>query len=486
MGSSIHISVFPRSGAELGSMRPRRKQFEAISFRLEMERVVDDAMDGDQVDPNAIIGTATDMQMLPLSKGVTSLKKFDVWGCSKITDVGIAKVAAGQPSLRALCIARCTRVTDQGFLALLERCAAARAVDICGCTQITEASVTKIFGTCPKLRSLNLGGLKNIDESKFDLAPGSMQTLQALNLCGSSATDHVIDKIAFASPNILYLDLMGCRRLSDRGMESIATSLTQLQALNIQGARYVTDEGLCKVAQGCKLLRAVAAGNNSNITDGGVDALVRGNTLVHLDLRNCNKLTDKVLESLSKAGMEGLETLNLETSIVEQKEENVEDGGIYTPPAFTDRSLRTLFSGCAGLTGLSLAGRVVSFQSMQDLAKKCTSLQFLSLSKCEGLDADGFKAVCSGCSELSAINLAWCKNLDDEDALTVLQDVSADRPDMDSVLVLLPQGDETENPEVKMMKIRAAMGVPVQFQVQKLMQSSAELMMEKLWHWSSS
>ena len=49
MGSSIHISVFPRSGAELGSMRPRRKQFESISFRLEMERVVDDAMDGDQV-----------------------------------------------------------------------------------------------------------------------------------------------------------------------------------------------------------------------------------------------------------------------------------------------------------------------------------------------------------------------------------------------------------------------------------------------------
>ena len=50
---------------------------------------------------------------------------------------------------------------------------------------------------------------------------------------------------------------------------------------------FVTISHFGRVAQGCKLLRAVAAGNNSNITDGGVDALVRGNTLVHLDLRNC-------------------------------------------------------------------------------------------------------------------------------------------------------------------------------------------------------
>eukprot|EP00656_Telonema_subtile_P057779 TRINITY_DN9585_c0_g2_i5.p1 TRINITY_DN9585_c0_g2~~TRINITY_DN9585_c0_g2_i5.p1 ORF type:complete len:768 (+),score=240.70 TRINITY_DN9585_c0_g2_i5:93-2396(+) len=480
--SSIQISVMPRNGPEFVLMWRRRKQIMSLSFRREMEAVLELAKDGDQLDPSAIMGSLTDTHLMPLMGGITSLKALDLWGCGKVTDMGISKLAAGQPRLKVLCLARCTRITDRGFLALLERCAEAKAVDLCGCVELTEVSVLKMLVVCKKIKTLNLGGVTKLNENHFELTPNSLPALQSISLCGSGVTDKILAQIVQAAPNLVYLDLMGCRRLGDASMHSIASSLHNLTALNVQGARNITDEGVCRLAQGCKLLRGVALGNNDNVTDGGVDALVRGSSLVHLDLRNCKRITNNILESIGAAGSEGLQTLNLSTTTVESTEDNIDEGDIYTPATFSERSLKSLFAGCPALTGVNLGGRVLTSQSLHALAAKCPNLQFVSLVRCEGVDPSALRAICSGCASLTALNLDGCVGISDDEAVSVL----SEHPELDALLLLLPAGDEIENPEMLHMKIEASMGVPVNFQVTKLMQSDAEALMEQLWKWAKS
>ena len=49
MHSSVRVSLMPRNAREMGMLWHRRKQMDSLSFRMEMELVVDEAMDGDQV-----------------------------------------------------------------------------------------------------------------------------------------------------------------------------------------------------------------------------------------------------------------------------------------------------------------------------------------------------------------------------------------------------------------------------------------------------
>lgn len=141
-------------------------------------------------------------------------------------------------------------------------------------------------------------------------------------------------------------------------MNAIAATLPNLTALNIQGARQVTDSGIVKLAQSCKMLRGVALGNNDNITDGAVDALVRGSSLVHLDLRNCKRLTNDILECIARSQKPPeLQTLNLQTTLTESTPEAADDeDDVYTPAAFNERSLIGLFKAATELTGINLGG----------------------------------------------------------------------------------------------------------------------------------
>eukprot|EP00658_Telonema_sp_P-2_P077786 TRINITY_DN7126_c0_g2_i2.p1 TRINITY_DN7126_c0_g2~~TRINITY_DN7126_c0_g2_i2.p1 ORF type:complete len:494 (+),score=124.32 TRINITY_DN7126_c0_g2_i2:157-1638(+) len=485
--SSVQIAAMPRSGHDLVLMWPRRKQLVSLSFRSEMEQVVESAIDGDQVDTSAIYGSLTDTHLMPLSSGVTSLKALDLWGCSKVTDMGISKLAAGQPRLKVLCMSRCNKVTDRGFLSLLERCYDAKAVDLSGCSELSEASITKLLLTCKKVKTLNLSGISKLNPKDFSAIPAnSLPTLQCISLCGSAITDKILAKIVSAAPNLVFLDLAGCSRISDAGMNAIANSLPNLTALNIQGVRQLTDDGICRVAQCCKVLRGVAMGNNDNFTDGGIDALVRGTSLVHLDLRNCKRLTSSILESIASAGSEGLQTLNLSTTLIESSLDRADEDEVYTPPILTEQGLQVLFSGCRCLSGINLGGRAIGPKTLPALAQYCPNLEHLSVARCQGVDGSGVQAVLRSCAHLRAVNLEGCEGISDDEAADVCHQAMQANPELDNLLVKFPTDAYVENPQILHMKIEAAMGVPPRFQLSKIMQSDAEALMEQLWNWAKS
>ncbi len=182
-------------------------------------------------------------------------------------------LASRMPNLTALALRSApTKYSDVESLAKLDKLQGLFLVD-CG---LKDLSLEKL-GMMKELRGLNLSANPEITDRGVAWLSGLSQ-LMSISLEGSSVSDDA------------------CRKLSR------ITSLSSVQLSNT----YVSDEG-CKWLAKLPSLEMLDL-SKTRVGDGGLDALKSCKTLKSLNVRNCERMTNEGLSSLSK--IKSLETCN--------------------------------------------------------------------------------------------------------------------------------------------------------------------------------
>jgi len=469
--NTVSLEVLPTSGREFGLIAmTRRKQLQEVSFKAELEDLMEEAIDGDVVDAGAICGTVTDAELSLLSKGCSMLRRLDLWGCSHCTDIGIARVASGGPKLRVLNLGRLHQLTDGGLRPLIAACQSLQSVDLSGCTQVSVGSVVSLLENCQNLQALHIGGLRDLSGEQLSLSPGCAVRLRAVNMCGCThMRDSFVSQLTVAAPNLMLLDFQGSRSITDNTLQYLSTRVPGLAAINLAGCTGITDDGLEQLAAGCRGLQAVSLANISTIGDTGVDALLRGCSLAFLSVKNCTELTDYSLEAVAK-GCPNLNNLDVEITTVEAN------------PAFSEAAFCKVFASCPALQGFNCGGRVITDAVLEKLAQNCPNLLHLAVHQCHSITAEGVQAILAGCPSIEALDLDGCLGVDSDDLMN-LDELGAVEEQLKAFV--LPDSHSVEAIDVAVLKKQLAMGVPPAYQQKKLTQSGVETMMEKIWSWSA-
>jgi len=96
-----------------------------------------------------------DQALLHISQGLFHLRSLSVCACN-ITDEGLCKLIRTAHDLDTLNIGQCNKLTDKTLILISERLKHLTSIDLYGCTKITTVGLERIM-QLPSLATLNLG-----------------------------------------------------------------------------------------------------------------------------------------------------------------------------------------------------------------------------------------------------------------------------------------------------------------------------------------
>ncbi|KAJ3267451.1 hypothetical protein HK104_005875 [Borealophlyctis nickersoniae] len=235
------------------------------------------------------LGAVTHITLEAIATHCRKLKSFNVSHCKNINSVGMRLVAHGCPDLRELQISRCTTLDDETLLHV---------------------------ATLSNLQHLNASYCNFTDTGFRHLASNPPRTTTHLNLTGtaSSLTSETLTLIAATHPNLTTLELSGGRLLSDISLASLVATCPHLTQLDLEECTLITDATLLALAASpcAATLTTLCLSYCDNITDTGVTHLLEHCTqLAHIELDNCNRVTDAVLDYIARNRPEKLADLEV-------------------------------------------------------------------------------------------------------------------------------------------------------------------------------
>lgn len=190
----------------------------------------------------------------------------------------------------------CPKVTDDSVSQLCASCPELRKVNLSGCKRLTDVTA-KALAALRRLAFLDItrcafsdGGLTAVA-----LSAGACDNLAHLNLYAvSTYTDKSFACVGVLS-RLTFLDVCGSQSLTDRALLEIAEGCGLLSYLNLSWCTKLTDVGLCAVGEGCPLLELLSVHGNRNVTNRFVSTLAahnRGPRLKTLDVNGCVGVTE--------------------------------------------------------------------------------------------------------------------------------------------------------------------------------------------------
>uniref|UniRef100_T1J4F5 Uncharacterized protein n=1 Tax=Strigamia maritima TaxID=126957 RepID=T1J4F5_STRMM len=97
----------------------------------------------------------SDQALTHVSQGLFTLRSLSMSACH-ISDEGLLRIARTVPELNTLNVGQCHRITDRSLIAISENLTGLQSIDLYGCTKITTVGLERIM-QLPQLNSLNLG-----------------------------------------------------------------------------------------------------------------------------------------------------------------------------------------------------------------------------------------------------------------------------------------------------------------------------------------
>lgn len=237
------------------------------------------------------------------------------------------------------------------------------------CSGISDTGVSKLAKACPALEILDLKGCINVGE----FGDNALKDLGAF--CG----------------NLKYLDLTGCKRVEDAGLRSLAVGCTGLEYLSFSNCVGVTGVGFKALCKNSRNMRTLVLRGCTQLSDTECEHLhgsVLRNTLTHLDVSGCARITDRGIATIAQALGSRLKTLCL-SGCNASDSAAVAIGRLLTDlreldmsrcPRVSDASVHTLACTVSGLYSLKLDGDPkVSVQAL--LSHIGTNVKFASMAK---------------------------------------------------------------------------------------------------------
>uniref|UniRef100_K7E2C9 Uncharacterized LOC103101858 n=1 Tax=Monodelphis domestica TaxID=13616 RepID=K7E2C9_MONDO len=218
------------------------------------------------------------------------------------TDLGVLALAEGVSSLQGLSINGC-QITDKAIRTLVKKHGnSLNKLEVFGCHALTARCVSCLALSCPHLRTLNIGRVPKITEVSFAKILGNLRKVTALNVAGlEMVKDQIVHLIVTKCRNLDCLVLSSCSGVTDVSLLEISTYLRKIRNLDVSGCKKVTDIGVQALARSCHQLQYLDL-SSTGASKRGVSLLASycHGTLECVKLSFCKEITLDVVRKLCK------------------------------------------------------------------------------------------------------------------------------------------------------------------------------------------
>ncbi|CAA7050457.1 unnamed protein product [Microthlaspi erraticum] len=287
-----------------------------------------------------------------------------------VLDSAIISLSSNLPGLLKIDVTGNSLMTDKSLISLSENCVLMREVIICDCQGISSDGIEFLLRNSKNLESLavNFIGFA-LEESFSSDAFVYARRLSELDLSGSIISVEFLRSIADAELPLKKLNLSCCKGLDFDGILYLVSKCQTLVELNLRGSNFLTDEMVAKLVVFLRCLTSVNLSWCSKLT--GVSFFNIVETCVAIKYVKM-KMTSFGVEETSK-----------EVDIIK-----------------------------SGLKSLHISGN----QSLRDeciekISRHCPFLETLELEGCTAITGDGMLQVLRNCGKLTYLNIEECKGI---------------------------------------------------------------------------
>ncbi|XP_026758991.2 F-box/LRR-repeat protein fbxl-1-like [Galleria mellonella] len=163
----------------------------------------------------------------------------------------------------------CEKLTMDTFTGYsLARMKGLKKLDVSGCNRITDVSLTYAFNF-KELVNLNLSRCQQITHVGIEHLVKNCPSIEYFNLTDCyNLKDEAVKEIVKALRRLKQLELRGCNQLTDRTLEPIRSHCEKLKFLDVQGCRYISPELACSIGSLPTLHTVLMSKPGPYITDG--------------------------------------------------------------------------------------------------------------------------------------------------------------------------------------------------------------------------
>ena len=376
---------------------------------------------------------------LPFLKFCTELRELNLNGCDKVSNRVLEGVAANCHTLRALGLRDCVDVQDEPILELARQCKHLTALDLSRCIDITDKSISAIAKGCHHLTSLYLSECGQLTTASIKLIGQNARELKHLDVKGNvGVSDSSISNIGRTCTKLELLNLADCDKISDTSIGVVGQRCSNLLYLNLRNCHEVTDWSMADLARRCNQITFLDLAFCKDISDEVVELISNGcgPRLTYLDLRKCDRITDKAGALLGKCvKLKHLSLLKC-TQLTEETLLPVAQNCLnlellhMRKSRLSDPGLQLLGEqqrdNGATLTALDLGNcTFLTDKSVQEIMH-CHLLIKLNLRKAFKTTDLSLRLIPPNCRKLQQLNLSYCKNIHDK----TVYDLGMKCPDM--------------------------------------------------------
>ena len=334
----------------------------------------------------------------------------------------------------------CRNLDDQSILPLSQIAKQLELISFAGLTEITDDGVIPIVSSCSRLSVMNVNHCNRLSQSTLFCAAQSNKNLRTLHAAGVYVNNEGLQSLCQLLPSDVFtsLDISLCREITDFGLITVAKTFPRLTFINICGLSRVTGKGVRAICEMCWELRSInfedlfllndsaflfdQVDENRNelnmlksltsvtlrdcvhLTDNGLVGLVeRCRAIRELNLRGCDKITDKSLEFMTA-------TFKLSTAF----SDHLVRLDLSFCPKLSASGISKLMEHCPILEEVNVSGiSTMNDKHIDEISIKCRTIVRLVAQRCLLLSN---LALCSIARNLwlTSLDVSFCSKLSDE------------------------------------------------------------------------
>ena len=204
------------------------------------------------------------------------------------------------------------------------------------------------------------------------------------------------------------------------GLTALARQCNQLHAAISLHSSLATDKTLVALQEGCPLISTLTLHSSNFISDIGLSYLAqRGTLLKTVDLSHCDLISDKgivaqgspLLKNVDLSGhyySRKLQITYISLVMLGKHCPNIERTKLDRREALTRNGYEALAIGCINLNDIGLSISRICISGLEAIAKNSSQLSTIDLSWCKMFSDSGIFALADHSHKLKYINLTKC------------------------------------------------------------------------------
>lgn len=316
------------------------------------------------------VGGFRDIDLVSIGVNFPFLEKLDISYPnsipSRVSDSGVIELSSNLKGLLKINISGNSFITDKSLIALSQNCLLLREIIFRDCDFISSDCIKFVLRNSRNLESLAINGIglrprESLSSDAFLFA----RCLTELDLSDSFLSDELLCLIADAKLPLKKLLLSDCHGFTFDGILYLLAKYQTLVHLNLKGANFLSDEMVMELGMFFR-------------------------SLIFLNLSFCSKLTGLAFFSIIER------CVSLRCVIMVGTNFGVEE---YSKELDIKSGIKFLYFS---------RNHNLRDECLEKISRHCPFLESLDVAQCPGITRDGILEVSRNCGELRSLDISRC------------------------------------------------------------------------------